>query len=97
MRWLRQGGPEGIEALRAVGEAPGPEDLPPELGWEAPVWRLYTQLAGQWRVGREGAPIGLDATPFVLAVAKKGWDLDIAMTLLRHIELAFIEDSPREP
>lgn len=90
MRWIRQGGPEAIQALRDLGEEPEPEDLPPRLEWERPIWTLYRRLAGQWRIGPTG-PVGLDLGVFIPEIHRHGWDVDLSLELLSAIEGAMLE------
>lgn len=96
MQWIRQGGPQALDALRDLGEEPAPEDLPPPLGWELPLWRLYLQLAGQWRWGAD-RPVGLDLGVFIPRIEARGWDIDLALDLLRNIEHAFLIRDEEEP
>ncbi|MDH4274621.1 MAG: DUF1799 domain-containing protein [Gammaproteobacteria bacterium] len=79
-----------MEALRAVGETPAQEDLPPPLQWEAPIWRLYCQLGTQWRIGPQGALLGLDLNAFWPAITRAGWDTNITLDLLAVIEAGFM-------
>lgn len=94
MQWIRQGGTEALKALADVGEAPGSEDLPPLLQWEAPLWSLYAKLQRQWR-WREKAAMGLDMNVFLPVIQSRGWDLDLSLDLLATIEDAFLATAPQ--
>lgn len=71
-----------------------PADYPPDLGWESPVWTLYTRIQTQQRESG-----GLDYNPAIALIHARGWDLDLALELLQAIELKFIElsNDEREP
>ncbi len=86
---MRQGGPQALDALHDLGEQPAAEDLPPPLRWESPLWRLYLSLAGQWRWGPRG-PVALDIGVFMPRIEARGWDIDVALDLLRRIEVEFL-------
>jgi len=59
------------------------------LLWEAPLWRLYQQLNSQWRYV-EATPVGLELSVFMQRIKAKGWDMDLALDLLKSIETAFL-------
>lgn len=72
------------------------QDLPPELGWERPVWDLYERLSNQWRTGFSGRS-GLDYGPFISIMQSKGWDIDLCTQLLRAIECEVLTRDRSEP
>jgi len=67
-----------------------PQDLPPDLGWEAPVWTLYCRISSQWRVGF-GGRVGLDYGVALPLIEKRGWKTELALDLLRAIESTYLE------
>lgn len=82
---MREGGPDGLRALRDLGKTPRAEDYGPSLRWEAPVWQLYTRLATQVRLGPMG-PVGLDYAAAYPLIERYGWDLETVLDLLARIE-----------
>lgn len=81
---------EYIKSIKDSGREVDPEDLPPELDWESPIWWLYTRVQTQWRVGMGGAT-GLDYTPAIALVQSMGWPLPRALALLQAVEAGFME------
>lgn len=69
----------------AAGRSVDPEDMPPALEWETPVWELYELLQHQWREGFNGRS-GLDFGPAIRIIDARGWDLDLTLQLLHTIE-----------
>lgn len=61
--------------------------MPPPLEWEAPVWDLYLLISTQWRVGGNGAAIGLDYNPALALMGLWHWPADLGLELLQAIEL----------
>ena len=81
---------EYIEAIRKSKREPDPDDLPPGLEWEAPVWWLYERVHTQWRVGMAGA-VGLDYGPAIELIKAMGWPLVRALGLLQAVEMGMLE------
>lgn len=80
-----------INAIRKSGREPDPEDLPPDLDWEEPIWSLYERIHTQWRAGPAGM-IGLDYNPAVSLIRDKGWPLERTLALLQAVEMGFMEE-----
>lgn len=55
------------------------------MEWETPVWNLYARVSSQWRIGF-GGRTGLDYGPAIALIEAKGWDVELALDLLRVIE-----------
>lgn len=89
-RWEVTIGWEYIQAIRKSGREPDPEDLPPELDWEEPIWDLYERTQTQWRTGLRG-PVGLDYNPAIALIHARGWALERALALYQAIEAGFFE------
>lgn len=79
-------------------------DLPPELEWEAAVWKLYTMVQTQWRYRQAvtsftamGVPVvmdvasGLDYNPAIALMQQWGWELDLGLELLQAIEIEMMK------
>ncbi len=66
-----------------------PEDFPPDLEWEEPVWQLFQRLGTQWRISLNGRE-GLDYNPFIVLMQARGWDVDLGTVLLRAIEVEIL-------
>lgn len=79
-----------INAIIKSGREPDPEDLPPDLGWEEPVWTLYERIHTQWRVGMAG-PTGLDYNPAIAIIQARGWQIERSMLLLQAVEMGFMQ------
>ena len=90
-RWVREIGWEYIKAMQEAGREIFPEDLPPMLEWEAPVWTLYEQISTQWRVSAKGAAFGLDYNPAIALMQHWGWPLDLGLKMLQAVELEMIK------
>lgn len=80
---------EFVEAIRESGREPDKEDLPPDLGWESPIWWLYLRVRTQWRTGMAGAT-GLDYGPAIDLIKSMGWPLRLALELLQAVETGFL-------
>lgn len=80
--------------MKASGRKLQPEDLPPALQWEEPVWFLYLKL--QTQVRECG---GLDYGPAISLMTLRGWDIELGLTLLQSIEKTFreAEQDERQP
>jgi hypothetical protein len=72
-----------------------PADLPPELGWEAPVWELFEAISTQWRMGFAG-PYGLDYNPAIALMQERGWRLALGLDLLKTVETSWLAAMPRK-
>lgn len=79
-----------IKSIRDSGREVDPEDLPPDLEWEDPIWWLYLRVSSQWRTGMAGAT-GLDYNPAIAIIQSMGWPLPQAIELLQAVERGFIE------
>jgi hypothetical protein len=79
-----------IEDIVKSGRKVDPEDLPPALEWEHPIWWLYERVHTQWRVGMSGA-VGLDYGPAIALIQSMGWPLPQALTMLQAVEGGFLE------
>lgn len=66
-----------------------PEDWPPQMQWEEPLWQLYERFSGQWRAGM-GGRYGYDYSPAIELIRARGWDLDLCTDLLHSIELEIL-------
>ncbi|MFH2082076.1 MAG: DUF1799 domain-containing protein [Pseudomonadota bacterium] len=89
-RWDVVTGWDYIDAIRKSGREPEPEDLPPDMDWEEPIWNLYEQIRTQWRVGPDRV-IGLDYNPAMALIQTHGWRLEQALGLLQAVEMGFLE------
>jgi hypothetical protein len=76
--------------MEESGREIDPDDLPPSLEWEAPVWELYQRLRTQWRVGPTGKAYGLDYNPAIALMQAAGWDIDIGLELLQVVEVGLL-------
>ena len=79
-----------IKSIRDSGREVDPDDLPPALAWENPIWWLYERVHTQWRVGMAGAT-GLDYNPAIAIIQSMGWPLKQALGLLQAVEMGFME------
>lgn len=79
-----------IKSIKDSGRKVDPEDLPPDLQWEAPIWWLYERVHTQWRVGMSGA-VGLDYNPAIAIIQSMGWPLAQALGLLQAVECGFLD------
>lgn len=84
-----------IKSIKDSGREVDPEDLPPDLGWEAPAWWLYCRVQTQWRIGMAGAE-GLDYNPAIAIIQSMGWPLPRALALLQAVEQGFLEAWQRQ-
>lgn len=82
-------GADYLQAMRDAGRDLHPDDLPPALGWEQPVWWLFQRVRTQWRMGLNGAT-GLDYNPALALIQARGWDAALALELLQAIELTVL-------
>lgn len=74
-----------------------PADLPPGLGWEAPVWDIYVQVSTQWMyAGMSGIRTGLNHVPTAALMRDRGWDIGLGIALLGAIEREYLEQDARE-
>ena len=74
-----------VRGIVDAGREVDPADMPPALGWEAPVWDLYELVQYQWREGF-GGKSGLDFGPAIRVIDGRGWDIELALQLLHVIE-----------
>lgn len=79
-----------IKSIVDSGRKVDPEDLPPGLEWESPIWWLYERVHTQWRVGMAGA-VGLDYGPAIELIKAMGWRLPQALGMLQAIEMGLLE------
>ncbi len=68
-----------------------PGDYPPGLEWERPIWDLFLKLQTQRRPNG-----GLDYSPAILLIERRGWDLDFCLDLLRVIETTLMKAEDHE-
>lgn len=78
-RWVKSGGPEGLQALRDAKRKPAKDDLPPPTGWEGEIWEWFRRLC-------EGKPALVPRDRWLRICELQGWDLDIGFDLLDEIE-----------
>lgn len=67
-----------------------PDDYPPALQWEAPVWWLYCRLHTQLRTDFKGSIIGLDYNCAIALMQSLGWPLDLGLELLQVAEVEIL-------
>ena len=77
--------------MQKSGRRVDPQDYPPELEWEAPIWDLYMRLQTQRR--DSGA---LDYSPAIALIDRRGWDVETALDLLQVIEKTFMKSAGDE-
>jgi len=66
-----------------------PDDLPPPLRWEEPVWWLYERMQTQWRIGF-GGRVGLDYSPALVVAQELGWSCALTLEMLQVIEMEIL-------
>lgn len=68
-----------------------PDDLPPALEWEEPIWTLYERIRTQWRRHPNGMAYALDYHPAITLIQAWGMDMDLALDMLQVVEVAMLE------
>ncbi len=94
---MRGGGPGWLKSILDNGDEPSPEDLPPSLGWEHPVWDWYERLRAAVHRSKDGKPIALDRAAWWPVIDRESWNAQVAIRLVDALDAALFSADAERP